>query len=69
MIEELVTIQDSFLLVLDSVNADIYNNGLKKSSCTFYLEEPIRKRLIFDTRIIHTFLIIIQFYMIMHLGT
>ena len=30
MIEELVTIQDSFLLVLDSVNADTYNNGLKK---------------------------------------
>ena len=45
MIEELVTVQDSFLLILDSVNADTYNNGSKKSSCTFYLEEPIRKRL------------------------
>ena len=29
MIEKLVTIQDSFLLVLDSVNADTSNNGSK----------------------------------------
>ena len=42
---DLVTIQDSFLYVLDSVNADTYNNGSKKSLCTFYLEEPITKRL------------------------
>jgi len=44
MSEDLVTIQESFLVVLDSGNADILNNSTKKSSVTFYFEEPIRKK-------------------------
>lgn len=45
MDNSLVTIEESFLVILDSHNADSYDNGTKNSLCTFYFEEPIRKRL------------------------
>ena len=34
-----------FVCLCIASQADTYNNGSKKSSCSFYLEEPIRKRL------------------------
>ena len=45
MIEELVTIQDSFLLVLDAANADTYNNGSKKKFMQFLFRRTNKKKI------------------------
>ena len=39
----LCTIKDSFLVVLDSRNASVYNNGTYNSDVTFLFEAPIEK--------------------------